>query len=423
MTTASYPKSINRKFINIIFIFILVFLQTTLALAANPINKTQITEDLNGILTGIQDNYIYLQDKAVDLSCIKEKYSKKIDSIANAEQTVLFFEMLLGEFYDSHLILNTNHNSSFRLYSPIYTKLSDNNFIIASVWQSQIGMIDENIIGAKILKFNGVDFARVINDFPTLCQDKNHPEIKQWLANKVLAGRYNQPRVLTLKLGNNEIFVLDLDKLKITPEQNLLSSSIQDEIGIIRINNSLGNNNLVTEFDRTLDFMFATKGLIIDLRNTVDGGNSYVARGIMGRFTQQVKPYQKHWTVDKSDHNPDVIRSWVEYVSPRLKIYRKPIVILVGRWTGSMGEGIAIGFDAIGTAQIVGTEMAQLAGEMHDFNFKQQKYGFRLSTTKLFHVNGTAREKYQPKHYVQQTNNNDDEILNYGLKLLKASSI
>ena len=395
-----------------------IILLFTITLAqATPPNTQQIQADLTEILSDIKNNYIYLKDKNIDLNCIKQKYSKKIDTIESEEQTVLFFEVLLDEFYDNHLILNTNRDSSFRLYAPIYTSLKKNKFIISSVWQSQLKAIKDNIIGAEILKFNGVDFEKTISDFPTLCQDKSKTEIRQWLANKVLAGRYNQPRVLMLKLNTNKTIEFDLDKLNIKKEEGLLTTSVVDNFGIIRINNSLGNNDLVAAFDKTLDGLFETKGLIIDLRNTVDGGNSYVARGIMSRFISEDKAYQKHWTIEQYGNNPEVIRSWLEYVSPRSKFYNKPVVVLVGCWTGSMGEGLAVGFEGIGRAQILGTEMERLSGEMNGFNFLHQSFGFRLSTAKLFHVNGTPREKFVPEHYVHQTDLEIDATLKYGLKL------
>jgi carboxyl-terminal processing protease len=55
------------------------------------------------------------------------------------------------------------------------------------------------------------------------------------------------------------------------------------------------------------------------------------------------------------------------YGSPRQNIYKKPVVVLVGNWTGSMGEGIAIGFEGIKRAKIVGTKMAGLLGEIYSF--------------------------------------------------------
>ena len=385
----------------------------------NRIDHTKIKENLNEVLTNISQNYIYLQEKNIDLNCIQEYYEKQIPNIKTEEQIVLFFEYLLDEFYDSHLILNTNRDSSFRLFSPVYTTIKNGKPIVSNVWQIQTENLKQNIIGAELLKINGTDFDKAIDQFPTYCSDKSSQKIREWIINKILAGRYNQPRILTLKLTNKKTIEFDLDKLKMKQSSELLTSTIENGIGIIRINNSLGNNSLINEFDKALEKLMTTKGLIIDLRNTVDGGNSYVARGIMSRFINKSEPYQKHWTNEQYDGNPIVERSWIEYVSPRKKQYIQPIVILVGRWTGSMGEGLAIGFEGMERAEIVGSEMERLAGEMSGFPFKNQSFGYRLSTAKIFHINGTPREKYSPTNYVMQTTTEKDEIFEKGIELIK----
>ena len=390
----------------------------------NPrtINKKEIKEDLNKILTDIKDNYIYLNEKDVDLNCIKEKYTEKIDLIKSEEEIVLFFEYLLDEFYDSHITLNTNRKSSFRLNSPIHSKTENGKTIITHVWQNQIENLTENIIGAEILKFNTKNFDKVIDQFSTTCNNKTNKKVRNWIANKILSGRYNEPRNLELKLVSGKTIKLNIDSLEIKKHNSLLSIKKVDDIGIITINNSLGNNLLITEFDQALNSLINSKGIIIDLRNTVSGGNSYVARGIMSRFIEKDQPYQKHQIFDESWNNqPKVKRSWVEYVSPRGKQYKKPVVILVGKWTGSMGEGLAIGFEGMERAEIVGTEMEQLAGAIYNFSFKNQKFGFQLSTEKLYHINGTPREKYIPTNYVNQTKINEDEIMKKGIEIINKS--
>lgn len=402
----------------LVFILIVVLNFPGVQSQEKQIDKTKIKEDLNEILTDISHNYIYLKDKNVDIDCIQKYYESQIDHIKNEEETVLFFEYLLDEFYDSHLILNTNRKSSFRLYSPIYVKIQTGKPIISNIWQTQIQNFKENLIGAEVQKINGLDFDKAIEQFPTHCNDKNSKIVREWIANKILAGRYNQPRILQLKLTNNKTIQLDLDKIEIKKDNGLLTTTTKNGIGIIRINNSLGNNELIGEFDKSLDQLSNTKGLIIDLRNTVDGGNSYVSRGILGRFINEQKPYQKHWTIEKYDGLNSIERSWIEYVSPREKQYKKPIVILVGRWTGSMGEGLAIGFEGMKRAEIVGSEMQRLAGEMNGFSFKHQNYGYRLSTAKLYHINGTPREKYVPTNYVKQTTTKTDETLAKGIELI-----
>lgn len=403
---------------NLIFIIIAAFNISYVVPQENKVDKIRINEDLNEILNDISQNYVYLKEKNIDLKCIKNYYENQITDLQTEEDTVLFFEYLLDEFYDSHLILNTNRTSSFRLYSSIYATVKNGTAKVSNVWQTQIEHIDYNIIGAEILKINHMPLLQAIEQFPTHCNDKNSQHVREWIVNKILAGRYNEPRLLTLKLESNQIVEFDLNKFKILKTSNLLTSKIENEIGIIRINNALGNHNLISEFDQALKNLMNTKGLIIDLRNTVDGGNSYVARGIMSRFITETKPYQKHWTTEQFDGSTRIERSWVEYVGPREKPYLKPIVILVGRWTGSMGEGLAIGFEGMERAEIVGSEMERLAGEINSFTLKHQTFGYQLSTAKLYHLNGTPREKYVPKNYIIQTRTDVDETLAKGIELI-----
>ncbi len=322
-------------------------------------------------------------------------------NIKRKDQTILFFEYLLSEFYDSHLNLDTNSDSSFRLYSPFYATVKNGKPIISNIWNTQIENLDQNLIGAEILKFNGIDFNKTIQQFPTPCNDKNSKKAREGIINRIVSGRRNEPRILTLKLTTNETIELDLDKLKIRRDPGLLTAGTENGIGIIRINNSIGDNDLIMEFDKSLDALMDNRALIVDIRNTVDVGNSYVARGIsgiMGRFIDEKKPYQKHSMIEQYDGSSNVERSWSDYVTPRIGQYKKPVVILVGRWTGSMGEGLAIGFEGMGSAQIVGTEMERLADEMHGSPFKNQRFGYRLSVAKLLHVNGTPRENYVPQN-------------------------
>lgn len=370
------------------------------------------------MLSNISQYYVYLQDKEVDLGCIREYYGRELERISSEEETVLFFEYVLNEFYDNHLTLGTNRDSSYRLFAPLYASLQGDQIIIKNVWQTQIEAPEVNIIGAEIMSFNGTEFNEVIARFPSQCNDKSNPEVREWIINKILSGRYSEPRVLGLRLAGGQELEFDLDAITLSPNDGLLTSRKIGNIGLIRINNSLGNDDLVSAFDSTLNEFSDADGIIIDLRNTIFGGDSYEARGIMSRFIDAPQPYQKHAYIAKSPGNPDVERSWVEYVSPRPEPYEKPVVVLVGRWTGSMGEGLAIGFEGMGRAEIVGTEMRRLAGEVYDFGFQHQWYGYKLSTARLFHVNGRPREAYVPENYVEQRTMETDEVLQRGLEII-----
>ena len=84
-----------------------------------------------------------------------------------------------------------------------------------------------------------------------------------------------------------------------------------------------------------------------------------------------------------------------------------------------MGEGLAIAFDSIEIANVVGTEMQGLAGAVSNFNLSNRDYGFQLSTERLFHINGTPRENYAPKFYVRQNNDKSDDFFLWAFNLLK----
>lgn len=384
------------------------------------VDRSKIEEDFEQIMSDIKNNYIYLNDKKVDIDCIYFNYKKKIKLIDSEDQRLLFFEYLLDEFYDSHVILMRSIRKSYRLDSPIFTVTKNGKTKIKNVWQTQIENINLNIIGSEIIKINGIDLITKIDNFPTICNDKNDFETRNWIANKVISGKYNEPRILTLKLTNDKIVDFDLDSIKLKKDNSLLTVSIVNNIGIIRLNNSLGQNTLIEKFDTAIDSLQNTKGLIIDLRNTTGGGNSYVARGIMSRFINESMPYQLHQIFDESwDNQPIIKRSWAEYVSPRNKQYKNPVVVLVGKWTGSMGEGLAIGFDGLRRAEIVGTEMKRLAGgSTNDFHLKNENLNYKLMTEKIFHLNGTPREKYIPENYVSQSTTEKDETLEKGIKLI-----
>jgi C-terminal processing protease CtpA/Prc len=177
----------------------------------------------------------------------------------------------------------------------------------------------------------------------------------------------------------------------------------------------------VAAIDRALEQLRSTSGLILDLRDVPSGGNSSVALGIMGRFAKTMLPYQRHRIPGYGQ--PDVERNWIELVAPRGPFtYTAPVVALVDHWTGSMGEGMAIGFDAMQRAVVVGTPMAHLAGAVTDLRLPRTGVDVAFATEQLFHVNGTPRQDWLPPVLVQTpVTRTNDTVLSRGLEELRAA--
>lgn len=77
-------------------------------------------------------------------------------------------------------------------------------------------------------------------------------------------------------------------------------------------------------------------------------------------------------------------------------MYRAQLpTVVVGRWTGSMGEGIAIGFAALG-ADVFGTRMAGIKGAVEDVRAGDANLFVKLPTERLLTPSGQPREEFVP---------------------------
>ena len=389
----------------------LVLLSCLFYQSANA-QTTEYQQEFDAFIKTMETQYTYYDQKKEIIDCVKERYRPSLDTISHPFYKILFYENLINELYDSHVILNTNTDQSWRLYSPIYVQERGGQFYITSVFSSQLEIDFPNILNAQLLSFNGQPFTKAITGFPTHCHDKTNPEIREWLANKLLAGKRKKPRMLRLKLKDGSETTLDIDAIKFRQYSDLLTATVENNVGYIRINNSLGNEGLVAVFNSTLDGMMGTDALILDLRNTVDGGNTGVAEPILGRFVAEKKAYQQYGNADKKS---------TSFAFPNGLHYAKPVYVLAGRWTGSMGEGMTIGFDGMERGTVIGTELQRLAGGMKTVNFINSTYGFRISFEKMYQLNGALRETFVPDQYVQQQGLATDEFVERALALIEAA--
>ena len=86
-----------------------------------------------------------------------------------------------------------------------------------------------------------------------------------------------------------------------------------------------------------------------------------------------------------------------------------------------MGEGIAIGMDGMKRATLVGTELAGLVGATSGIRLPNTGIGVTFPTEKLFHVNGTPREKFLPPvriNLLSKGNQDGDAIMRRALQEL-----
>ena len=165
------------------------------------------------------------------------------------------------------------------------------------------------------------------------------------------------------------------------------------DIAHITILDSLYDNDLIFEFDQVMREARKARAVILDLRETPSGGNTEVARSIIGHFITEERPYQMH-RIPSFEWKFTVPRKFIEYAAPRTPYFSGPVIVLHGRWTGSMGEGLVTGMDAAADAVTIGSDMMNLLGSIWTEEIGGADASLYFAGESLFHVNGTPREDY-----------------------------
>lgn len=253
--------------------------------------------------------------------------------------------------------------------------------------------------------------------------------LRDYAANAILAGHLGTPRTVTARLnGTARTITLapGYDSTRLRPSGLLTVrqevDAKQRRVTVIRPNDSLGDNGMIAAFDAAITEAGQASAIILDLRDTPGGGNTTVARAIIGHFTRTERGYQRH---DNSFERVTfgVPRRTLELVAPRAPYFTGRLIVLAGRWTGSMGEGLTIGLDAIEGVRTVGAPLADLLGDLQKHALSSSCLTVQLAWNRLSHIDGRAREAYLPQHLLPSADlapDGSDPAMAKALALLSA---
>lgn len=367
--------------------------------AAEPegLSVEQRTEEFATFCQFVEEEYAYFDLKRSDWKRACASYASQVGGATDRDAYIALLERALGELYDAHAHLGTNTQRSPRLV-PSQTDLvgswSAGRALIQAVRRGSAAEAAGVRPGDEVIAIEGEAVAEAAARIEPKFLARDDPAARAWALQVALAGRHE--RVLTrlsLRSGGR------LHEVEFAaahpPPAAPLSHRVIGRVGQVRIHNSLGDPALVQAFDQALADMPGVSALVIDLRDTPSGGTSSVARGIMGRLVARPLRYQRHELVAEFRSN-GIRRVWDEYVVPRGMPFLRPVVVLVGPWTGSMSEGLAIGLNATRGAPVLGQPMAHLLGALGETVLPHSKIAVRVPTEKLFHIDGRPREAFVP---------------------------
>lgn len=375
--------------------------------------RDDFKQDFDSAWSAIADRYAYFDTKATSWADVPKLYAADLERAATRDEFVVVLENVLDELYDPHAQLNVNLDTSARLVpsgTDLWAEWRDGQAVITDVRSGS----DAEKAGVKpadiVVSLDGVPIAKAVDARMGRSYSHSTAPARDWALRAVLAGRHDSRRLLGLRHSGalRGVELAARDQFGARAAEPVGHSRPAPDVGWVRFNDSLGDDSTIQEFDRALAELRDARALILDLRNTPSGGNSVVARGILSRFVTRELPYQRH-VLPSEERETGVRRSWLELVSPRGPFsYQGRVVVLVGHWTGSMGEGLAIGFDATGAATLVGTAMAGLVGATEHIVLPRTGIGLNLPAERLYHVDGTPREVFQPKVLVDPSPSSSD---------------
>ena len=356
-------------------------------------------DDFDVFWTFVRHTYAYWDEKKTDWDAVRTRLRPRAAHAQSDADLISVLEDALRELYDSHAHLGVNTSSSPRLIpsgTDLWAEWDEGQAVITAV-RAQSAAARQGITpGMGVRSIGGESVHDAVSKWMPQSLTTSDSAARDWALRAALAGRHGDPVALRLARNGTERRVQFQPERRQTSDKYIDARMLPDSIGYIRLHNSLGRMQTVAAFDSTLDTLRETHGLILDLRNTPGGGNTTVARGIMGRFISEAQPYQRH-DLPAEMREYGIRRFWAEYVGPRGPFsYDAPLVVLVGRWTGSMGEGLAIGLDGMDRATVIGMPMARLRGALYEHILPHTGIPVRIPAERLFHVGGTPRENFIP---------------------------
>ncbi len=370
--------------------------------------------DLAAMRDAINQSMAYPTGGGVKADSIFESLKAQATAARTPDEHLKVMEDFVYELGDHHTHIGTNNKQSRRLVptsASVWAESRGGEIVITEVRPGSKARGAGLREGMVVESINGVGIGQALK--PPLATPELSEAMIGFAARVALAGTHEKDAVV--RAGDAKGAV---EASLVAPEetqQELASLSYPKAgVALIRLNNSIGNSDLPRQFDALMRQANGAGTLILDLRDTPSGGNSDVAKPIMAWFTQGRRGYQKHQRGE---------RSWIEQVQGRGDGFRGRLIVLVDHWTGSMGEGTAIGLRSAAGATLVGTRMAGLRGAIEGFDLPCLGASVRLPVERLFSVDGQPREFAAPEVVVGEVELSaagaDDAILRRALALLR----
>lgn len=349
----------------------------------------------------VNSQYAYLDRFPGGAMPMSPALRAEAEAVGDRRALLRYAEHAVTALADHHAITGGSFNDSWGLvpsYSDLWIEPEGEAWRITAVRENSPAAAAGIRAGDSLIAIAGAPTTEAVAAFWSGLGLEPTGDRAGYAVRVLAAGRRDRPRDLTIGDAAGAERRLTLPNLYQAGQGDRPPVTVREADGarFIRFNDSLGDSATVAAFDAAMAAARPGEPIVLDLTDTASGGNTVIARAIMGWFVDAPTAYQIH-NLPAEERETGVPRQWIEQVLPRAgKRHHGSVTVRVGRWTGSMGEGLAVGLDALG-AEVTGDRMAGLLGAIYDHRLEHSGMVIKLPTERLYTVEGTPREAFRPR--------------------------
>ncbi|WP_410210027.1 S41 family peptidase [Aquirhabdus sp.] len=386
---------------------------------SEPAHDVSSEEDFDELWHTLKERYCFFQDKHTDWDQVRALYRPLAIAAETDDAYMAVLGQVLNELYDAHTQLSNAPDGT--QCGPFYDLLvervdagTQGAIRIKAIRDGSAATDAGLVIGDLITEIDGQPIDHVVQVLMPKCLSTPDPTADVYTINVAASGRRGQARRFTVVSHHHHPREVQLPFKKWVEQPNIESKRLDDDIGYIVIR-SFADNAVLDTFDRALSDFRDTRGLIIDVRNN-GGGDTAIAKPIMGRFISKPLPY----ALMRRRDGKELSDPWTEILEPRGPFtYTQPVVVLTSHWSASMAEGFPMGMRGIGRATIVGTPMMGLGAAVFQIHLDRTGIQAQYSGEPVYDVQDRPRWQMRPDVEVPY----GGDILAAGIKTLKKTLV
>ncbi|NJO31765.1 MAG: peptidase S41 [Rhodospirillales bacterium] len=243
------------------------------------------------------------------------------DAVSDEGALLRYAERRIASLADHHAITSSSFPDSWALiptYADLWIEIRDGRFVVDAVRDNSPAKAAGVMAGDWLIAVDGIATETAVHRF---WADLGLPVTAQrstFAARVLAAGRRDRSRALTFESARGHRRVLPMPSLYASADRfEFITVTCVGNRTTIRFNNSLGDAATIAAFDAAMAEIPANRELVLDLRETPSGGNTTVARAVMGWFVNQPTGYQDAQPPRR--RTPDRCRTAMGRTSPSAK--------------------------------------------------------------------------------------------------------